>query len=219
MQHASITDRLYIKLVQSHNSDERAVSLLSYHSSIAPRGSAAQPGTAGIARLSTGGSADCQGGEGTEGEDAQLPREWEGVGRYFEVNADRCNVIGIFFRVWKVSSSSRRWETVPSPTCTKPSTGPVGRRLPVSSGVLTFIEGGCFLIGTLRITVKVVRKYELNATQVSQGPFHTSSSFESGPPAGSPGKSILGEETWASRKCAFASYLFLPRVLSHLPDS
>lgn len=47
----------------------------------------------------------------------------------------------------------------------------------------------------------------------------TSSSFEAGPPAGSRGKSILGEETWVSRKCAFASYLFLPCVLSHLRDS
>jgi serine/threonine protein kinase len=42
---------------------------------------------------------------------------------------------------------------------------------------------------------------------------------EAGPPAGSRGKSILGEETWVSRKCASASCFFLPRALSHLRDS
>jgi hypothetical protein len=59
---------------------------------------------------------------------------------------------------------------------TKPSTGPVGRRLPVSYTFRLLVAGDYFLTATLRISVKVVRKYELNATQVSQGRFHTSSS-------------------------------------------
>jgi hypothetical protein len=113
-------------------------------------------------------------------------------------------------------------------TCTRLSTGLVGRRLPVSPS-LSPINHNHWLIAMFRLIVKVVRKYELNATQVSRdctNPrqfFHAASFGSSGgilpllSRAG--GKSIHGKEAWASRKYAFALHLSLPSASLQLRDS
>ena len=125
------------RLDQSHHPDERTYTHIDHNNSPSASGRpAAKPGTFSIARLPPGSPADRQGGTRAEGKNAQLPRKLMLADQgHLIANADQ-SIDRLSHRALRASSSSRRWETALSPTCTRLSTGLVDRRWLVGSLVV-----------------------------------------------------------------------------------